>query len=212
MLISKLTKTSVMSSLKPLLLAMIIVLTGCSNSESDSQKITEFKDWLMFNYSEDNLAKSIEVENGRVLIIFENGESLSIREDLVSFEKLYWQIKFKFSDNTIVEVGAVSDELAIQFNNEEMSLTPLSRRFSIDVPYKGLIRWTALGEFDANGDIESNPVAVYKSLYESTVHGLYPRGSTSVRIEYMNVNGYVRYSETFEINSPNYIASSDLDL
>ena len=212
MLILERTNSKIMFHVKPLLLIMIIVLGGCSQGDSDSQKITEFKDWLLLSYSEDNLVSSIGSENGMVSIVFESGESSSISEGLVSVEKLYWQIEFKFSDNTIIEVGTIGEELPIQFSNEEMSLTPLSREFSADVPYKGLIRWVAMGEFGADGDVVSKPLAVNGSLYEFTVHGLYRYGSTNVRIEYMNVNGDVRYSKTFDINFPDYSASIDLDL
>ena len=210
MLFFERSNSKILYHLKSLLLILIIVLGGCSQGESDSQKITEFKDWLLLNYSEDNLVSFTGTENGRVSVVFESGETMSVREDLVSFEELYWQIEFKFSDNTVIEVGAIGEELPIQFSNEEMSLTPLSREFSVDL--QRFYTMIAMGEFGADGNVGSKPLVVDGSLHEFKLHGLYRYGSTSVQIEYTNLNGYVRYSKTFEINSPDYVASIDLDV
>mgnify|MGYP007000457829 len=67
---------------------------------------------------------------------------------------------FVFSDNSLIEVGAVGEELSIQISDEEMPLTPLSREFSLEVPYRGLLRWIAMGENGSDGDIISKPIPV----------------------------------------------------
>ena len=63
-----------------------------------------------------------------------------------------------------------------------MPLTPLSREFSLEVPYRGLLRWTAIGENGSDGDIVSKPIPVNDSSFNSVLHGLYQYGSTSVKI------------------------------
>jgi hypothetical protein len=58
----------------------------------------------------------------------------------------------------------------------------------------------------------SKPIPVNDSSFNSVLHGLYQYGSTSVKIEYMNMNESPRYSETFDINSLDYSAPIDLDI
>ena len=210
--LSKGNKKMAFFRVRLLLLVMISILVGCSGGHSDSYKIAKFKEWLILNYSEDNLVRSVSMGDGKVSIIFEGGESSSIGEDLVSVEQLYWQIEFKFSDSTVTEVGVIGDDLPLQFSGEEMPLTPLSRRLSVDVPYRGMISWIAKGKLGPEGDIASKPVDVSGSLHEFTVHGLHRSGFTDVRVDYLNMDGSLRFSKAVEINTSAYIASIDLDV
>ena len=198
--------------IKFLILVLPLLIVGCSSGGSDEKTIVLFKMELSSYFSPNNLVSTLQESNEYVVVVFEDGQTSSIKSQLVSVNKGYWNIEFSFKDYTTLTVGAIGSDLQVDFSAEENSLVPLSRQFSADIPYPGLLRMTSLGRFGQGTDISSQKVSVDSGLYSSFVHGLYESGSTEVRFDYLNANGELRYSHVMEINSHDYNANLDLNL
>ena len=198
--------------IKRLILVLPLLIVGCSSGESDEKAIALFKMELSSYFSPNNLVGTLQDSSEDVVVTFEDGRTSLIKRRLVSVSKGYWDIEFSFKDSTTLAVGAIGSDLQVEFLAEENSLLPLSRQFSADIPYPGLLRMTSLGRFGEGTDISSQTISVDSGLYSSFVHGLYESGSTEVRFDYLNANGELRYSHVMEINSEYYIANLDLNL
>ena len=141
--------------IKFLILVLPLLIVGCSSGGSDEKTIVLFKMELSSYFSPNNLVSTLQESNEYVVVVFEDGQTSSIKSQLVSVNKGYWNIEFSFKDYTTLTVGAIGSDLQVEFSAEENSLVPLSRQFSADIPYPGLLRMTSLGRFGQGTDISS---------------------------------------------------------
>ena len=192
----------------------VILVAGCGGGLSDSEKINVFKADLLSYSSDNNLISSLSNDGNeeKVVVSFESSETVSIASGLVSTKQLNWEVEFNFKDNTSLTIGAIGGELPVTFDAVGNPVTPLSRAFTIELPYDGLITWTTKGRNGSGTDIPATPVIANSGSNTFIAHGLYRSGSTSVDVEYLNAAGASRYSKSMQVNHPEYNANIDHDV
>ena len=146
---------------------MSITLVSCNSSDnglSDSEKIGLFIDSIAFQSSEDNLVTSIGYEDASLVLKFESNQSESIAQDLVSYELSNFYAKLVFNDSREAEVALINAQISMTAINSIDSNVPLSKKFEVDVPFRGLLSWTTFGRNGDPSNIKSSSIAVEKGL------------------------------------------------
>ena len=183
---------------------------SCSNDDalSDLDKIETYKASLKTLFTPDNLIVSTSTSENYITVAFEDGGDVAMESELVSIAEGYWNLEFVFFDNSILNIGFVSDDLPLDYENDN-SLTPLSKNFQIDLPFDGVITWKTEGRNGASSDISSREIQATAGINSFTIHGLYIDGFTEVLINYKNSKNNVRYSKNFTLTSNDFLSSID---
>lgn len=190
-----------------LLLALILSCSESSNSLSNKYKIDTYITTLNAYYSSDNLISSTSYDQSNLIVKFEDNRMLEMETKLVTIQENNWFIKFIFYDNSTLDVGSVGSFLDFNYDKEEDSIVPLSRNFSVNIPYDGLINWKTHGINGQSSDINSENIIASSGENSFYIHGLYVDYPTDVTINYKNNNNHLRYSETFTLTSNEFINS-----
>tara|TARA_Y100001970_G_scaffold86795_1_gene109474 strand:+ start:130 stop:1860 length:1731 start_codon:yes stop_codon:yes gene_type:complete len=195
---------------KLLTLLITFLLMSCSNDDalSDLDKIETYKASLKTLFTPDNLIVSTSTSENYITVAFEDGGDVAMESELVSIAEGYWNLEFVFFDNSILNIGFVSDDLPLDYENDN-SLTPLSKNFQIDLPFDGVITWKTEGRNGASSDISSREIQATAGINSFTIHGLYIDGFTEVLINYKNSKNNVRYSKNFTLTSNDFLSSID---
>ena len=190
------------------ILLITFLLISCSNDGgfSDLDKIETYKASLKTFFTTDNLIASTSTSGNDITVTFEDGSNVAMESKLVSISEGYWNLELVFFDSSILNIGFVSDDLPLDYENDNF-LTPLSKNFEIDLPFDGVITWKTEGRNGASSDITSKDIQATAGINLFTIHGLYTDGLTEVLINYKNSSGNVRYSKNFTLTSNDFLSS-----
>lgn len=191
------------------------ILASCSGGSgiSEANLISAFISATEQVSSEDNLVKNITETPSLFSVDFENGTSHSIPADLVTYQESSFSIDITFNDGRYSSLKALNSVIQTDVLDQSESSVPLSKKFSVEVPFRGHIHWKTFGRNGEASNITSPTIEVEQGLKTFYVHGLYINSSTQVEIKYTNNQNVDRFTQVFELlPEPIHDALSDLEI